>query len=311
VAPPRQRLGTDPRDPDSTTVGALIATHQSGPLRLSEGTVRDFLIGIRYVGRGGAIVRAGGRVVKNVAGYDLMKVMTGSFGTLGIVVEATFKVRPAPEHTAMALGAFARAGDALDAAEEIADVVALAHLEVLSPGVAAAALGRGGKFLLAAGFAGNRAELDRQRAQIAEVLDGRPEFLEDGDADAAYIRLRDATLPPAALAARIAVLPAELQRCLDACGAGDFLAHAGSGVAEIASVGSLNPRSAELLLTQWREIARSARGNLRVIRAAPELRGTIEFFDAPDRAALALMRRLKSAFDPAGVFNPGCFVGGL
>lgn len=64
-------------------------------------------------------------------------------------------------------------------------------------------------------------------------------------------------------------------------------------------------------LTRWREIAQTARGNLRVLRVAEDCREGVRFFDEPPRAALALMRRLKSAFDPRDIFNPGCFVGGL
>src|SRR5581483_1573581 len=92
-----QWLPLDPPRPDATTIGGLVAADLSGPLRASQGTVRDLLLGIAVVGADGALVRGGGRVVKNVAGYDLPKLHVGAFGTLGIVVEATFKVRPRPE----------------------------------------------------------------------------------------------------------------------------------------------------------------------------------------------------------------------
>ncbi|MGB0059972.1 FAD-binding oxidoreductase, partial [Candidatus Binatus sp.] len=103
MAPSGQRLPLDPCNPAMTTLGSLIGASHSGPLRLSEGTSRDLLIGVRFVGHGGNLVHGGGRVVKNVAGYDLMKVMGGSFGTLGIVTEATFKVRPIPPEYCLAL----------------------------------------------------------------------------------------------------------------------------------------------------------------------------------------------------------------
>ena len=96
-----QQLPLDPPHPDYTTIGALIATDSAGPLRLSQGTVRDSLIGIKVVLADGRVITGGGRVVKNVAGYDMMKLFTGSFGTLGIVVEANFKVRPRPEQEAV------------------------------------------------------------------------------------------------------------------------------------------------------------------------------------------------------------------
>ena len=111
-----QRLPVDPCGPGLTTLGSLIGAAHSGPLRLSEGTSRDLLIGIRFVGHGGNLVHGGGRVVKNVAGYDLMKLMGGSFGTLGIVTEATFKVRPIPPDYCLAVVPYARAAEAFAAA---------------------------------------------------------------------------------------------------------------------------------------------------------------------------------------------------
>ncbi len=91
-----QWLGLEPALPEETTIGGLIASTAEGPLRASFGRVRDALLGIRFVSGDGRLVRAGGQVVKNVAGYDLMKLLTGSWGTLGVIVEATFKVRPRP-----------------------------------------------------------------------------------------------------------------------------------------------------------------------------------------------------------------------
>ncbi|HYB91497.1 MAG TPA: FAD-binding oxidoreductase [Candidatus Binataceae bacterium] len=310
MAPSRQRLPVDPQNPALATIGALIAAHHAGPLRLSEGTVRDLVIGIDYVGHGGIVVRGGGRVVKNVAGYDLMKVMGGSFGTLGIITQAAFKVRPIPENYTLALAPYARIGDAFEGARELIEALPLAHLEILSPALAAP-LDAPGRLLLAAGFSGNRAECDYQRAKISEKA-GAAVIFRDGDgAIAAYERLRDFDLPRVALAAQVAVPPAELARFLSACGAIEFRAHAGSGVAQVFVAGELASDAGRDALARWRESARAARGNVRVLRAAPALRDSLAFFDTPGAGALKLMRRMKQAFDPAGVFNPGCFVGGL
>src|SRR6266481_1499402 len=125
-----QCLPADPPFPNLTTLGSLIAEAKAGPIRLSEGTVRDLLIGIRFVGHGGRIVHGGGQVVKNVAGYDLMKVMTGSFGTLGIITEATFKLRPIPEGYTLGIAPFAQAAQAFGAALKLHDVLPLVHVEV-------------------------------------------------------------------------------------------------------------------------------------------------------------------------------------
>src|SRR5262245_48381521 len=92
-----QWLPLDPPWPERVTVGGLIAMNLSGPSRLSQGTVRDFLIGIKVIRADGTVIKGGGRVVKNVAGYDLTKLYCGSFGTLGVIAEATFKVRPRSE----------------------------------------------------------------------------------------------------------------------------------------------------------------------------------------------------------------------
>jgi FAD/FMN-containing dehydrogenase len=127
---------------------------------------------------------------------------------------------------------------------------------------------------------------------------------------ALYQQLRDAELPSASMSARIAVLPAELPAALAACDA-EFIAHAGSGLAELYTARELDRSAASQTITVWRDAARRARGNLRVVAAAPEIRGTLEFFDRPSDGAAGLMRRLKLAFDPESIFNPGCFTQGI
>ncbi len=89
-----QRLSLDPPDAEQSTIGGILASNASGPKRLRYGTARDLLIGLRVVQANGDIARSGGRVVKNVAGYDLNKLYIGSLGTLGIIVEANFKLHP-------------------------------------------------------------------------------------------------------------------------------------------------------------------------------------------------------------------------
>jgi glycolate dehydrogenase FAD-binding subunit len=301
-----QRLPLDPPAPALATVGAIIGAAHSGPLRLSEGTVRDLLIGVRFAGNGGRIVHGGGRVVKNVAGYDLMKVMTGSFGTLGIVTEATFKVRPVPANHSLALGVFASRAEAFAGAQKLHSSIPLVHLEVLSPG-AAAALGHPESYAVVAGFAGIRPEVDHQRARILQELAQVAIFEGEAAADP-YRCLRDIQFPPDAVVAQLAVAPAELASCLGRC-AVEFRAHGASGVADLWT--ERGARASVEAVARWREAAHLARGSLRVIQAPPAIRPLVDFFDLPAAGALALMKRLKSAFDPAGIFNPGCFVGGL
>jgi len=287
-------------------VGALIGAAHAGPLRLSEGTVRDLLIGIRYVGQQGRSVRGGGRVVKNVAGYDLMKVLGGSFGTLGIVIEASFKVRPIPEHYALGSLSFDRAEELFATARQLSDSLPLAHLEGLSA-AAARACGFSDRLQLVAGIAGSSSEVASLRDAIARAAPGAA-FIEGEAAATAYVRLRDFDATAWPLAGQIAVAPARLESIL-AAGDAQYVAHLGSGVAKLFLVRP--PADARVTIDGWRQAAHRAGGHLRILHADRSLRCSAEFFDTPAGGALRLMRRLKAAFDPAGVFNPGCFVGGI
>ena len=136
------------------------------------------------------------------------------------------------------------------------------------------------------------------------------EILDGDSALRKYELLRDLDFHSAPLAAQIAVPPAHLARALEACGA-EFRAHAGSGVAQIVTTQKPSAEAAVKVVARWREVARSAHGNLRLLAASPDIRDSLEIFDTPNDGALALMRRMKAAFDPAGIFNPGCFVGGI
>jgi glycolate oxidase FAD binding subunit len=304
-----QRLPADPKHPHRATLGALVAASHAGPIRLSEGLVRDLLIGIRFVGHDARVIHGGGRVVKNVAGYDLMKVMTGSFGTLGIITETTFKVRPIPERYTIASAPFRNAAAAFTEASALHDAVPLIHLEVVSPAVATI-LGYGAESRVIAGFGGNSQEVAFLNAQMTSILGTACDLLVNADAIAAYQRLRDFDATDATLVAQISVAPAELASCLQNCGA-EYRAHAGSGVAQIFVSSLSNADDLRGTLARWREIAHGGRGNLRVLRVNDELREGIGIFDTPPKAAFGLMHRLKNTFDPHGIFNPGCFVGGL
>ena len=311
MAGARQRLPVDPCSPGITTLGSLIGAAHSGPLRLSEGTSRDLLIGVRFVGHGGNLVHGGGRVVKNVAGYDLMKLMGGAFGTLGIVTEATFKVRPIPSDYCLAVVPYARAADAFATACILNDSLPLSNLDILSPALANG-FNSANQFLLLAGFSGSPLEVGYLAERIRDLVGARGEILSADGALRRYELLRDIDFHSASLAAQIAIPPASLARVLETCGDDiEFRAHAGSGVAQMILSGKHGAEASAKTVARWREVARSARGNLRLIAAAPAIRNSLEFFDTPNAGALALMRRLKSAFDPAGIFNPGCFVGGI
>ena len=163
-----QWLPLDPPSPDRVTVGGLIATNLNGPARLSQGTVRDFLIGLRVVRPDGSVVKGGGRVVKNVAGYDVAKLYCGSFGTLGVIVEATFKIRPRPEAQAVLMLHFPSADQAMQfALHRIAALqpffLELSNCDPVHPVDAPAG------FRLLVGLAGVAQEVDYQRRRLTEL----------------------------------------------------------------------------------------------------------------------------------------------
>jgi glycolate oxidase FAD binding subunit len=309
----RQHLPLDPPNPAARTLGAIVAAARSGPLRLSEGTPRDMLIGVNYVGHGGRIVHGGGRVVKNVAGYDLMKVMTGSFGTLGIITEVTFRVRPIPERCRFVRIGADTAAAAFAIARRIADEIAPVHLDLLSPQIAERARCAGsmaGRFIVALGIAGSREETDHMAAKITGCSNEAPEIFELATALRLYRALRDVEPAAGEIAAQIAVPPAALGRYLEEAGV-QFRAHAGSGVAElfIEPDGSVEKARAEV--ERLRAMAVAFKGNL-MVRAMPAaVRGAIDLFGAPEAGVMGLMRRLKQTFDPAGIFNPSGFIGGI
>jgi glycolate oxidase FAD binding subunit len=125
----------DPPCPERCTVGGLLATAVHGPLRHGYGAVRDYCIGVRFVTGDGRRAKGGGRVVKNVAGYDLMKLLIGSYGTLAVITSASFKLFPSPRQTKTFLGEFATAKDALQFRDRILrSPLSPICLELVSPG---------------------------------------------------------------------------------------------------------------------------------------------------------------------------------
>ncbi|MGO9801440.1 MAG: FAD-binding oxidoreductase, partial [Candidatus Binatus sp.] len=228
-----------------------------------------------------------------------------------IVTEATFKVRPIPSDYCLAVVPYARGFEAFAAACILNDSIPLTNLDILSPALATR-FNSTSQFLLLAGFSGSPMEIGYQAERIRALVGARGEILSADSALRSYELLRDIDFHSAPLAAQIAVPYAFLARVLEACGNDiEFRAHAGSGVAQIIPADGPSAEVAAKTVARWRELARSARGNLRLIAAAPAIRDSLEFFDTPNDGALALMRRLKAAFDPAGIFNPGCFVGGI
>jgi glycolate oxidase FAD binding subunit len=320
LASQRQWLPLDPARAGDMTIGGLIAADRSGPLRCAYGKVRDWLIGVKVVTADGQLVRGGGRVVKNVAGYDLPKLFTGSFGTLGVVVEATFKVRPLPEREALFIWPLATLDEALArAATVLGSPVFPVLLEALNE-AAAETLGIESRPCLVIGCAGAPAHLDEQARRLDELSGGAAERCGDERVRGLRRALCDFSQPATedGLVARVSALPTvlgallpQIEQAAQARGVlAEIAAHAGSGVAWCQLLGAADvERFAEL--AGWLRAAARQRGAWVVFEGVPEaLRGRLDpwGFDAP---ALRLMEGVKRALDPAGVFSPGRFVGGI
>lgn len=298
-----QWLPLDPPAFERTTVGGLIAANLSGPLRASRGTVRDLLLGLRVVDATGALVTGGGKVVKNVAGYDLPKLHVGALGTLGVVVEATFKVQPRPEREVAAVFATATPADAAAIALTVRDRFDPLWLEAgtLDDGVGAAV-----------GIAGIAPEITAARETLDAIARERnvePRWLDDG----ARLRrtLADFPVRQPATVLRASVLPSDvgatMARIRELAGDVPVLAHVSNGVvrAQLADAASVSR-----VLTELRRELAGRGGFVVVERASADVKAGLDVWADPGEG-LALMRRVKETFDPHAMFAPGRYVGGL
>lgn len=299
LAPHRQRLALDGSDTVGGTVGGTIATATSGPLRYRYGSVRDLLIGITVVLADGTVARSGGTVVKNVAGYDLGKLYTGSLGTLGVITEAVFRLHPLPEASRWVT---VPAADAARAAAGIAGIRASQH----DPVALEVDRGAPGDPVVSVGVAleGRSAGIGDRAEAVAELLGaavgapatvselppgwwGRPSHPPQGPAVTV-------TCEPTGLVELLATAPGTLR---------------GSAGAGVLTAGLHDGERLGTELTQLRGIA-ARHGGTAVLRCAPSpcKAGLDVWGPVP---ALALMRRLKDQFDPEHRLAPGRFVGGI
>ena len=320
-----QWLSLDPAYPERATLGGILASNASGPRRHLYGTCRDLLIGLTVVGGDGSIVRGGGKVVKNVAGYDLPKLYIGSFGTLGILVEATVKLRPRPDEDRVVVARFERLKDAGAAARAImaADLIPSA-LELVD-GEALRALGlpaTGGGLLI--GVDGITEQVDWQCAEVGRLvgtlgaIDSR---VLDGSARDELWRqfgeLGRIGVEDVAAVMKWGVLPAQVAEVMEEGGAiasrnglrAALTAHAGVGIASAVLTGG-DANAVVATLTEWRAMVNGAGGHALVEWAPLAVKERVSVWDAPD-AAFRIMKGIKARLDPHGILNPGRFVGGL
>jgi len=309
LRPHGQRLALDPPQAERATLGGLVATNAFGPRRARYGSLRDLIVGISLIRADGARVRGGGKVVKNVAGFDLPKIAVGSLGSLGMIATATFRLHPLPE-TAAALRI---SGLGVD---DVATLVRETQARQLEP-VAILACRERGHYdfdIVFEGFAAGVAEqverfgtLARTGGFAAEVVEPADAFARDGGfRGAGECRLRFA-IPPAELARfeRDALVP--LDRALPAS---RTVAYPTLGVM-FASVRTGGIAGASDALAAARRTAELLGGNAVVLEAGdPVVAERLDVYGALS-PSFSLMRGLKDRFDPAHRLNPGRFLGKL
>lgn len=329
------------------TIGGTVATNVDSPLRQAYGTARDFILGAELVTGEGARAKSGGRVVKNVAGYDLHKLMVGALGTLGIITSVNLKTFPVPPASRGFLAAFPTEAGALELRRRIVhSPLTPVTLDVFSPEVArifARATPRTRESLplpgpwlstsqwsLAAGFSGNERVLERHARDLsrlaAEAGASSTFVLGEEERPSVWGRLREFVplmlqSSPCATVLRIGLLPAQQRELLAAtqqitkrrtvpCA---VLARAVGTVYLALLPATEEASTVDRLAQACSELLQASRpcGGHGVIGWCPsELKRRVEIWGAP-RDDLKLMQKLKRVFDPQGVLSPGRYLGGI
>jgi glycolate oxidase FAD binding subunit len=303
-----QRLALDPLWPERATIGGILATNDSGALRVRFGALRDLIIGVTVALPNGILARSGGKVVKNVAGYDLPKLLTGALGTLGVITEATFRLYPLPagERTCRIGAATVAPLDTLLAKVRDSTLVSTGlQLQAgsdMSPAVDVRVEG----IIAALDTAGDHLRRLAGEAGCAQGL---------AEAPPAVWRAHEALWDGAALVCKVSVLPAQLgtlcgllQRTVEPGGAWRLVAQVvGVGLLRI---DGLDAAALGTVIETLRAELYKQGGSLVVLRCPSAVKPQIDVWGAAG-VALPLMRRVKEQFDPHGILNPGRFVGGI
>lgn len=302
-----QRLALDPPLPDRATVGGIVAANAFGPLRTRYGVARDLVIGITLIRADGVIARGGGKVVKNVAGFDLPRLFCGSLGTLGLIAEIVFRLHPLPEASSTvtfedlaAAEARALSRSALDARLEPAAVVALSA---------------GSRYRLAFRFEGFAPGVRQQTDRLLGIGGRGGERLEDRSAAAVWAghdevrRAGDVRLKVSFAPASLEAVEGTLRSLAGGLQESAILLYPTLGCAFVA--GRLgDPQIAAAAVESARTAVLAARGTAVLAAAPPALRARVDVWGPPP-SSLAVMQRLKAQLDPDSRLSPGRFVGGL
>lgn len=324
-----QYLPFDPSQPETATIGGILASNAGGPSRHAYGWPRDWTLGLRVALADGSVTKTGGRVVKNVAGYDMTKLYLGSFGTLGVIVEAAFKVTVLPESRATLAAFFRGHGAACKAALALHQRnLAIESLEIAGPGPIDLFEGTGVRqkgWALLVGAAGVPAAVERSLREAAQLASDNgaasTERLDGEEAERLWRNVRAFIALPAngdGLLTRAALLPSQTDAFLDEVDAlaarhrvkGQSVAHAGTGsVYSLWQAGkrSLSERG-QSLVAELRAAAWEWDAPLVVERCPAAFKDQIDVWGEP-RGDFPLMRNIKGQLDPNGVLSPGRFLG--
>lgn len=313
VAASRQMvpLALDPDPEDRRTVGGLLSLNMSDE-RAAYGSPRDFTIGLRVLTTDGWTSKAGGKVVKNVAGYDLCKLYIGSYGTLAVIAEATFKLYPRPEAQETSSFEFANCADACTVTRELhAQALSVVGAQVFRPAVAA----ENGDiqmvgYVLHLTFAGpaTAVERSRRKAESLATLAGAEEFDWSRQRGTSALHLGPQSAGPP-LSVRAHLLPTKVPEFIRAVESeANFLFDAAPLLGNVMCV--CFDSDQKRFLGRLRRAASALNGALVVEFCSPDLKREIDVFGPPP-PSFPLMRAIKQQFDPNNVLSPGRFVGRL
>ncbi len=312
LASHRQRLALDPPLPERKTVGGIVAANAFGPRRARFGSVRDLIIGVSFVRADGTLARGGGKVVKNVAGFDLPKLMVGSLGTLGLIATATFRLHPLPEEEATLLLPGRTAGG-------VRALVAAMREGQLEP-ASVVAEAKEGLFDVAVAFEGFRAGVAEQRDRLIRLVGadvGSGCEVLDAGAALSWRARHDALRTAAPLRAKLAALPTHIEPIaadvlpplFGALGNPGFVWYATLGLGFLSGTPADTAAAAGALRAARDEVL-SLGGSL-ILEAAPApVRALLDVWGPPP-PSLSLMRSVKDRLDPEARLSPGRFVGGI
>jgi len=326
-----QFLGLDPPGAGRATVGGILAANASGPRRLRYGTARDQLIGLQVVNPDGTVTKGGAKVVKNVTGYDTNKLYVGSLGTLGVIVEATFRLYPIPACERTWVAAFSTAAKARRVAAKILDSPLVpSALELLNEAAAREVSRRVGVtsevhgVVLAVAVASVPEAVEAQ-IRTAQAMAGEAdehEVLVGQSHEEFWSAVRD--FDPGSASAVVLKAGVLLDQTAEAMEFGERLAaghglhvavisEAGTGILRFhfwADEGADGTTRLAEVVEPLRAFALHAKGSLVVLHAPATVKTRVDVWGPPGKG-FALMRGLKEQFDPGRILNPGRFVGGL